>query len=173
MSRPLGLSRPLALLIAVLSLTMLSVASASASDRSLRATVISLDAKVDRQLEAIELPDDEKSPTFVADYTAAMDRVDGLYAGYGKQIAKQHGSTRAGRTARKLMLRAIGGLREGFRLTTKITLDAAAGTAPAKSDLDRAEKIGRAVERDGRRAYGLLKIEYDDDPGKRGRAATG
>lgn len=175
MSRPLGLVRPLALLIAVLSLTMFSVASASASDKSLRASVISLDKKASKQLAAVDVPDDEKSPTFADDYSAAAEKIDGIFAAYGEQIAKQRGSTDAGRTARKLLLKSIDGTRKLFRRTTKIALDALAGKEPSTSDLDKVKKSGEAIDRDSRRAYKLLKIKYDDGPAsgdKNGKAAA-
>lgn len=156
MPRLIGLVRPLAPLIAVLFLTVLSAAPASASDKTLRATVISAAKQLERAAAALELPDDEESATFAAEYKAGMRKLDGYLARYGRRITVEHGSTGAGRRARKLLLRSNGALRESYALVAKM---AVAENEPSKRDLDRAARLNDAAERDRRQAAKLLKLK--------------
>lgn len=156
MPRRLGLVRPFALLIAVLVLTILSAAPASASDKTLRATVISAAKQLERAAAALEMPDDEESPSFAAEYKAGMRKLDGFLARYGRRIAAEHGSSSAGRRARKLLLRSTGARRESFALVAKMAL---AESEPSKRDLDRAARLDAAAARDHRQAIKLLKLK--------------
>lgn len=156
MPRPLGLVRPFALLISLLVLSLFSVASANASDKTLRSTAIAAGKQLTRGAATLKLPDDDESPTFVADYTSGMRKLDGLLVRYGRQIATEHGSTAKGRQARKLLLTSNDELRQSYALVAKLTLGE---DEPSKRDLDRAARLYDASTRDHTRGCKLLKIK--------------
>lgn len=160
MSRPLGLARPLALLIAVLSLTMLTVAPANASDKTLRRAVVSAAKQLGRTTTKIEeqIPEDKKSPTFAEEFTAVLEQYDAAFVRFGERVEAERGSTGNGRKARKLVLKSVDFLQRCYALTGKLVLaEAATGVKPTKDEDAEVGRLCGTAQRDMGWAYKLLE----------------
>lgn len=176
MSRPLGLARPLALLIAVLvlSLTTVSVAPASASDKTLISAVVSADKQLRRTVASVdrEVPEDEKSATYAADLTAVLAKYDAAFARYSDRIAAERGSTSAGRKGRKLIVKSVVDVRSYYTLSGAMQIAKVAGTEPTQEQLDEADRLWRSSQTSQKRGYALLNKIASKSSKKQGKAAA-
>jgi hypothetical protein len=170
--------RVLAAVLLTLAVLLGGASAASASDATLKQKLVALDKSYEKKSAGITFPEDPKSPTFGAEYTAASTKLQGLLKQYRAGLAKERASSDRGRRARRLLLSSAQDLRLGLKALTPLVVRsaaaAAAGGQDAPEDVEAAAKIAEDLEaaaKDNSRAYKLLGLKAPKSTATPGVAA--